>query len=205
MAIIEKKTPLSYAEHRHEINAFSISSCDLIKIFNDEFADSHNTLLVGGASEPEYKPADHEHSANRIFFTRDYVSSALHEIAHWCVAGDARLKLLDYGYWYIPDGRNQAQQRLFETVEVKPQALEWIFSRACGVPFRISVDNLNGPEGAQGLSDTFKRNILHQARQYCLQGLHSRALRWTKRLQAFSGQGSPLIAEDYVLSLLENG
>ena len=56
----------------------------------------------------------------------------------------ARRKQVDYGYWYEPDGRDHVQQQAFEQVEVKPQALEWLMALACGVPFEVSCDNLNG-------------------------------------------------------------
>ncbi len=118
-------------------------SCqDLIKIFSDSFSESEYTALVGGASEPFYQPWEGGEQA-QIHFRKDYFSSALHEVAHWCIAGDERRKLPDYGYWYIEDGRDEAQQRSFFQVEVKPQSLEWMFSVACGLPFTVSVDNTN--------------------------------------------------------------
>src|SRR3546814_2809228 len=49
-------------------------------------------------------------------------------VAHWCLAGAARRRQDDYGYWYAADGRDLEQQHLFEQVEVKPQALELLFS-----------------------------------------------------------------------------
>lgn len=79
---------------------------------------------------------------NKIFFNRDYFASALHEVAHWCIAGEARRKQVDYGYWYAPDGRNLEQQLMFENVEVKPQAIEYAFASACNIPWSISTDNL---------------------------------------------------------------
>ncbi|CAA0096328.1 Elongation factor P hydroxylase [Zhongshania aliphaticivorans] len=68
------------------------------------------------------------------------------EFAHWCIAGERRRQQVDYGYWYEPDGRSLEQQRIFESVEAKPQALEWMFSVAAGLPFRVSIDNLTGSE-----------------------------------------------------------
>tara|TARA_R110001592_G_scaffold108031_3_gene302236 strand:- start:12245 stop:12799 length:555 start_codon:yes stop_codon:yes gene_type:complete len=119
---------------------------DLIRLFEGCFARDYNTLLVGGGVEPEYLPADATHTQHRIIFTRDYYRSALHEIAHWCVAGAERRLLADFGYWYAPDGRNAMQQRTFEQVEVKPQALEWLFCTAAVHPFSVSLDNLNGEQ-----------------------------------------------------------
>jgi hypothetical protein len=75
-------------------------------IFDQEFGHSFNVRLLGGADEPVYLPADAVYSYNRLFYRQDYLSSALHEIAHWCIAGQARLQLEDFGYWYHPDGRS---------------------------------------------------------------------------------------------------
>ena len=119
-------------------------SRDLIRLFETCFAASYNTRLVGGAPEPIYLPADAEEPMHRILFTHDYFRSALHEIAHWCVAGAARREQVDFGYWYAPDGRSAEQQSAFEQVEVKPQALEWLFCEAAGHRFRVSLDNLSG-------------------------------------------------------------
>lgn len=117
----------------------------LIHVFNVVFAH-HHTILVRGQHEPEYFPAQHDQPA-KIVFAHGYFASALHEISHWCIAGAARRKLPDLGYWYAPDGRNAEQQALFEQVEVKPQALEWLLSAACLREFRVSLDNLNGAGG----------------------------------------------------------
>jgi elongation factor P hydroxylase len=63
---------------------------------------------------------------------------------HWCIAGKARRELVDFGYWYCPDGRDAMTQSQFEDVEVKPQALDWLFCVAAGFPFNVSCDNLEG-------------------------------------------------------------
>lgn len=136
---------------------------DLIQLFERCFYREFHTCLEGGAEEPLYLPC-WEKSPARVIFTRDYFASALHEVAHWCVAGDYRRTQQDYGYWYAPDGRSSAQQVEFEKVEVKPQALEWIFSVACGIRFRVSADNLASGLGA---SLGFKAAIADQARIYC--------------------------------------
>ncbi len=78
---------------------------DLIAIFNDTFLETFNTKLELGGDEPIYLPADQEHPHHRIIFARGFYASALHEIAHWCVAGPERRLLEDFGYWYEPDGR----------------------------------------------------------------------------------------------------
>ncbi|EDY87464.1 transporting ATPase [gamma proteobacterium HTCC5015] len=118
----------------------------LIQHFADCFEQSERTQLVGGAEEPLYWPADHQYPYHRIFFNRDYPASALHEIAHWCIAGPKRRLQVDYGYWYEPDGRSTEMQTQFERVEVRPQAIEKLFSQACGLPFSVSVDNLNSQQ-----------------------------------------------------------
>lgn len=156
-----------------------------------------DTRLCGGHPEPFYRPAGEEYSYHRVEFTLDYPASALHEAAHWCVAGPARRQQPDYGYWYAPDGRTEAQQQLFEQVEVKPQAMEWIFSRACGLRFRVSADNL-----AQGLgpSDAFKAAIFEQVQTYCRQGLPDRAGKFASALAVEFGRPQPLSERLYQLA-----
>lgn len=147
-------------------------SAQLIELFDRTFIASHATCLRGGAEEPLYQPASRVDELNRVVFTRDYFASALHEVAHWCVAGAERRRQPDYGYWYAPDGRNQEQQLEFERVEVKPQALEWLFAVAAGWRFKVSADNLSLD---QGPSDSFMAAICRQAQDYCLKGVNQRA------------------------------
>jgi len=117
--------------------------------FNVYVGRVHGAVLVGGAPEPLYLPACPEDGRARaiIRYTLDYAQSALHEIAHWCVAGDARRKLPDYGYWYVPPPRSVAEQAAFFAAETRAQALESVFADACGVKFRVSVDQ-TGKVGA---------------------------------------------------------
>ncbi|MDD1783219.1 elongation factor P hydroxylase [Enterovibrio sp. ZSDZ35] len=117
---------------------------DLISVFNQTFIDTFNTELLLGGDEPIYLPADEENAKHRIIFARGFFASALHEVAHWCIAGPERRLLEDYGYWYQPDGRDEVTQMEFEKVEIKPQAVEWILSASCGFRFQVSCDNLNG-------------------------------------------------------------
>ncbi|MEG0489084.1 MAG: elongation factor P hydroxylase [Acinetobacter sp.] len=133
----------------------------LILHFNQWF--SHlNVELVRGEFEPEYFPALDQAPA-RIQFAHGFFNSALHEISHWSIAGEKRRLLPDLGYWYAPDGRTAEQQALFEQVEIKPQAIEWLFSKAFGRKFRVSLDNLTG-EGGDG--STFKDNVYAQLQKY---------------------------------------
>lgn len=155
---------------------------DLITLFNECFADAYNTRLVKGGSEPIYLPADEARDYHAIYFAHGYYSSALHECSHWLIAGDARRKLEDFGYWYVPDGRTAEQQKIFEQVEIKPQAIEWILSVAAGYRFYISADNLNGE--ATDASE-FKQAVFAQVKTYSLKGLPQRAEQLRKKLSDF--------------------
>lgn len=175
--------------------------CDqLVEIFNAVFSKSHNTRLVKGAQEPLYRPADEEQSYHSIEFTQNYFASALHEIAHWCVAGEARRQQLDYGYWYAPDGRSEAQQSEFERVEVAPQALEWMFSVAAGVKFRVSADNLAMGLGA---SSEFKDRIFQRVNDNCLQGVNTRAAAFIAALEAYYQRSGSRECERYARAALD--
>lgn len=145
---------------------------DLIQIFKLCFEHTYQTRLVAGGDEPLYLPADANDPYHRVIFAHGFFSSALHECAHWCIAGEARRQQVDYGYWYVPDGRSAALQREFEQVEVKPQALEWLFSDAAGYPFQFSIDNLSGEP-----ADTapFKAAVCLQRERYLTEGLPPRA------------------------------
>jgi|GEM_PF-301694 len=180
---------------------------------------SQNTYLVGMANEPIYLPSHMpvqdflvEHSngdntdnnkiaylgsaslntlpqANLIFFNRDYLASALHEVSHWCIAGDARRRLVDYGYWYTPDNRNAEQQAQFEQVEIKPQALEWAFSIACGKQFKVSCDNFFLQEHD---STAFEQKVYEQLCHYKQYGFPTRAQAFIDALN--HDMSSPLIS-----------
>ena len=151
-------------------------------LFRQTFQAPFNTLLIGGADEPVYLPADSECSHHRLYYREDYLSSAFHEIAHWCIAGEARRRQVDFGYWYQPDGRTARQQRVFEQVEVKPQAVEWHLSQAAGHRFHLSADNLTGEAGP---SDHFAEAVCQQAKWYCEQGLPTRAQQLVAVLQGY--------------------
>ncbi len=159
---------------------------DLAAIFDREFASEFNTLLIPGAQEPFYQCAKGQHDCHRIFSTRDYFASALHEVAHWCIAGPQRRLQDDYGYWYAPDGRDADRQAEFFRVEVRPQALEWAFSLASNSLFRISADNLSGA----GLDTTaFAQDVARQLQEYARQGFPPRADRFIKALCRYYRQG----------------
>lgn len=67
----------------------------LIAIFNQCFSEEYNTRLVKGNDEPIYLPADSQWSYHRIVFAHGFYASGLHEISHWCIAGEERRKLVD--------------------------------------------------------------------------------------------------------------
>jgi len=171
----------------------------VVATFDRLFSRSLNTRLLSGGEEPIYLPADDSVDYHRVVFSHDYVASALHEVAHWCVAGEARRKLEDYGYWYAPDGRSSEQQIEFETVEVKPQALEWILSVAAGLPFRVSADNLEADLGA---SETFKDAVYAQVLCYLERGVNERVATLVDALAQLGASVDPLNAGRYLRASL---
>ena len=177
---------------------------DLIRIFNDCFAESFNTRLVRGGDEPIYLPAGFSdlgiaaESFHQVVFAHGYYASALHEIAHWCLAGDERRKQVDFGYWYCPDGRTAEQQAAFQQVEIKPQAIEWALCKAAGFPFNVSCDNLTGDEfGRQPDRFAFQRDIYHQVRAYLKTGFPPRAVTLMTKLAEFYQQAVPVGVEAF--------
>ncbi|MFZ4077304.1 MAG: elongation factor P hydroxylase [Legionellaceae bacterium] len=155
---------------------------DLIVLFNSCFSRTYNTRLVWGDDEPVYLPADEQCSYHRVVFAHGFFSSALHECAHWLIAGDARRQRIDYGYWYVPDGRTAEQQALFQQVEIKPQAMEWLLSMAAGYRFQFSIDNLNG-ECTD--IEPFKQAVEEQVLYYQHHGLSRRAQQFISVLRHF--------------------
>jgi elongation factor P hydroxylase len=154
--------------HKHSILKIE----DIQNIFNNTFKSSYKTILKFGADEPFYKAAKTSMQFNEIICRSDFFSSALHEISHWCIAGKERRKKDDFGYWYNPDGKSLEDQLLFENHEVKPQALEWIFSSACNNPFKVSVDNLSLEEYD---SSQFEKKVSYQRLKYLKTGIPKRA------------------------------
>jgi len=157
----------------------------LIEIFAHLFEQSENTQLQMGAEEPFYQVATEGQPAI-IYFREDFFSSALHEIAHWTIAGPDRRLQDDFGYWYQADGRTKAQQLEFERVEVKPQAIEWLFSLASNQAFHFSADNLAQNNEA---SVPFKQAVFTQADYYFNNGLPPRAQQLYEQLNAYFRPG----------------
>lgn len=164
-------------------------STGLSQVFRACFHAGYRTRLLGGAEEPLYQPALDAGGEHCISYRQDFFASALHEVAHWCIAGPQRRLSVDYGYWYAADGRDESQQRNFERVEIRPQAIEWHFALACQRSFRVSNDNLSLQPDTSG---SFVRAVCDQARQYALAGLPPRAQRFRDALGArFGGEVAP--------------
>lgn len=110
--------------------------------------------IQGGADEPFYEAAKDGRKAV-LYFRDNYPRSLLHELSHYCLAGERRRKLDDFGYWYFPCGRTEEQQLLFEKVEARPQGLEKAICEAIGLKFSPSLDDFSG----RGASDEFLREL----------------------------------------------
>ncbi len=180
------------AIEKQDIQAYDTQ--DLILLFERCFAKTHQTKLIKGVDEPIYLPANANQPFHHVVFAHGFFASALHEIAHWLVAGSERRLLEDYGYWYAPDGRNAAQQAEFEQVEVAPQAMEWILSKACGRSFRLSLDNLNGEPTD---SYHFAKSVHAQIAKYIERGLNDRASQFRDSLCKFYGTSRLLTLGDF--------
>jgi elongation factor P hydroxylase len=175
----------------------------LIQIFNRLFMDRNKTCLEHSNDEPIYLPADQQNSHHRILFAHGFFASALHEISHWCIAGEERRLLVDFGYWYEPDGRSEEKQREFEQVEVKPQAIEWILTKASGRSFNISTDNLNGDAQAIAAGRAqFAANVVKQVKIYLLNGLPERAAILKQALLDYYQPNTLLDSDQFRLSEL---
>ncbi len=180
----------SVDKHRHE---------DLIHLFDQVFSKSENTRLIRGDREPVYLPASSKCNYHQVVFAHGYFASALHEIAHWCVAGSARRLLEDFGYWYKPDGRTRSEQALFEQVEVVPQAFEWILSVAAGFSFRISADNLSG-EATDNAA--FITKVHEEVQRRLVTGLPKRLGKFVAVLQEYYQQEKVLCSSRFLLKNL---
>ena len=169
---------------------------DLIQIFNQTFFESYNTRLELGGDEPIYLPASDGIDHHRIIFARGFYASALHEIAHWCVAGPKRRLLEDFGYWYEPDGRTKQVQAEFEKVEIRPQAYEWILATSAGFPFTVSCDNLNGNFEPDRL--VFMQKVKDEVEQILRDGLPVRVAQLSNALRDHY-QISELSSEQFIV------
>ncbi len=169
---------------------------DLIRLFEQTFFAQYNTKLIKGGNEPLYLPLGEHCSFHQIIFARGYYASALHELAHWFEAGEKRRLIEDFGYWYIPDGRTEAQQKKFEQVEIKPQAIEWALCVAANKKFNVSADNLNG---AQADTVGFKKKVYQQVQVYLREGFPARAQQFIEVLAKYYHVALPLTQEHFVI------
>lgn len=161
-------------------------SREIEELFDALFLARYRTVLRGGFPEPEYVPGE----PHELRYREDFVASALHEVAHWCVAGARRRRLRDFGYWYEPDGRDAATQAAFERCEARNQALEAIFCAACGHPFHPSTDNLAGG----GAASDFAAAVGRERATWLARGLPPRAARFERALRERFGRPSGVAA-----------
>ncbi|RAJ93662.1 hypothetical protein B0I24_11620 [Aliidiomarina maris] len=176
---------------KNAVSKLTHNAQDAIELFNRTFAQTYNTRLVLGADEPLYKPASNRVPYHQVIFAHGFFRSALHEAAHWCVAGPVRRHIVDYAYWYKPDGRGASEQRQFERVECKPQALEWLFCLSAGHSFEVSCDNLGCDDPNAIDVDGFRRQVERQLTAYFKHGVPKRAQLFAQALQQFYAQPDP--------------
>ena len=153
-------------------------------LFDATFA-AHRTVMRGGGTEPLYRPGRGDAPA-LVVYTRDYPASALHEAAHWCLAGARRRQLTDYGYWYVPGPRDSAQRRAFFAAECEVQALEAVFANAAGVAFVVSADDFTAPHAEL---EEFARRVARRTAELATARLPPRAQQFRAALQRHLGNG----------------
>ncbi|MFL2537281.1 MAG: elongation factor P hydroxylase [Candidatus Azotimanducaceae bacterium] len=147
---------------------------DLMHHFNTDLGVSYGVRLIGGGQEPFYQ-APKNGNPGRIIFREDFIASALHEVAHWCLAGSRRRCLDDYGYWYV-EHRTHKEQLAFEQAEARPQGLACLFSEAIGLSFVVSSDDPTRLPSQRFVSSVF------DARDELETQLPPRAERFIRRL-----------------------
>jgi elongation factor P hydroxylase len=174
-----------------------IKSQEIINVFHFLFKEKYKTIIQKGHEEPFYQSSKIVDNYNIIIYANDSLSSLFHEISHWLVAGEERRKEDDYGYWYLPDGRNQEQQEAFFQLEIKPQALEWILSKSADHSFQLSLDNLK-LESIEG-ADLFENNVKKQIKKYIKNGLPKRANLFQKELIKRFGNNHVISEADFIL------
>jgi elongation factor P hydroxylase len=193
---------MASAERLRAVVPTPFVSARLERVFNACFYADYNTRLFGGAAEPLYQPGSVAGQCNALHYRQDYFASALHEVSHWCIAGRQRRLLADFGYWYAPEGRCLDQQRAFESVERKPQALEWYFSKACGYRFQVSIDNLELANAGLHDATAFQQAVLEQALNWQEQGLPARAAVFYQALCCEFGSLVPVASLHFSLAEL---
>ena len=122
----------------------ALSQADICSCFNRIFSVPYQVVLRGGGAEPEYLPPS-AGKRGAIIAREDFAASALHEAAHWCIAGTQRRTLRDYGYRYVPPPRGAAGQARFFSLELLPQAVECYLAARAGIGFVASADDPQWP------------------------------------------------------------
>ena len=146
----------------------TLSHFEVAAVFNCTFSD-HGVVMHGGYREPMYIPGT---DAAEIRYTLNHTASALHEAAHWCIAGRRRRRYTDYGYFYEPPPRSGMDRARFEDVEIEAQSVEVLFAEAAGSQFQPSGDDVGAP---LFLVEAFGHRILERARERRQVGLPKRA------------------------------
>lgn len=111
-------------------------------------------IIKGDAEEPYYQAPQGENNAI-LYFRGNFPRSLLHEVSHYCLAGEQRRGLDDFGYWYSPCGRTAEEQQRFEIVEARPQGLEKLLCEISGIKFTPSLDDFSGRPS----SENFLKNL----------------------------------------------
>jgi len=156
---------MNCAEPGHP-DAAGIAAC-----FNHLFGQCYRVQMIGGGAEPEYLPPTAT-TPGYVRYRSDYAHSALHEAAHWCVAGSRRRQQVDYGYWYQPPPRDESAQRAFARVEARVQALEAILTAAAGMVFQVSLDDV---DNLCSFEADFTEAVSTERARWWLRGLPPRA------------------------------
>lgn len=144
---------------------------EIAGVFNSLFAQRYRVEMIGGAVDPDYLPPTPT-TAGCIRYRSDYAHSAMHEAAHWCIAGPQRRRQVDYGYWYQAPPRDEQAQQAFAEVEARVQALEAIFTEAAGLLFRVSIDDV---DNLLRFEADFTRAVEAQRLRWWQRGLPARA------------------------------
>ena len=146
----------------------ALSHSEVAAVFNCTFSD-HSVVMHGGYREPMYIPGM---DVAEIRYTLGHTASALHEAAHWCIAGRRRRRNTDYGYFYEPPPRSGMHRVRFEDVEIEAQSVEVLLAEAAGSQFQPSADDVDVP---LFLLEAFSSRILERARERRQVGLPKRA------------------------------
>jgi len=111
--------------------------------------------IEGGVEEPFYQ-APKENQPAVLRYTNNYPRSLLHELSHYCLAGESRRQQDDFGYWYTPCGRTAEEQKRFEKVEARPQGLERVLCELLGLKFSLSLDDFSGHPITEDFEQAYK-------------------------------------------------